>query len=206
MPVSSSKRYSPLENSVSDPATVLPFFIGRRLSDPPWHGREEATGRVSMRRRTVLAALAGVVGATAGCSSPPNRALPAVADGVVGSRAQEITAISLDDGAVVWQRSGDASQGISIGRETVVISGESLPDASRVGLAAFDRVNGDVRWERQIEGFDAFPSTAPVLVDRAVYYTSNASNGVVALGDVSRNDENEPRQLAVAQRTDSEER
>jgi outer membrane protein assembly factor BamB len=111
---------------------------------------------------------------------------PAVADGVafVGSQTQEITAMSIDDGSVFWQRSGNASRGISVGRETVVISGESLPEASLAGLAALDRSDGSIHWEHQIEGFDAFPSTAPVLVDDAVYYTSNASSGVVALGDL----------------------
>lgn len=115
---------------------------------------------------------------------------PAVSDGVafLGTRSQEIVALSIDDGSMIWQQSGSATRGISAGRESVVISGESLPEASLAGLAALDRSDGTVQWEHQIEGFDAFPSTAPVLADRAVYYTSNASSGVVALGDVPGED------------------
>jgi outer membrane protein assembly factor BamB len=115
---------------------------------------------------------------------------PAVSDGVafLGTRGQEIIALSIDDGETVWQQSGSAYRGISVGRESIVISGESLPEANLAGVAALDRSTGDIQWEHQIEGFDAFPSTAPVLADGAVYYTSNASSGVVALGDVPGDD------------------
>lgn len=111
---------------------------------------------------------------------------PAVTDGLafVGTQNQEIAVISITDGSTVWQRSGDASEGLSVGTETVVTSGESLPESSLAGLAAFDRADGSVRWEHQIEGFDAYPSTAPVLAGGAVYYTGTASSGVVALGDL----------------------
>jgi len=111
---------------------------------------------------------------------------PAVSNGTafLGTRSQEIVALSIDDGSTIWQQSGSATRGISVGRESIVISGESLPKASLAGLAALDRSDGTVQWEHQIEGFDAHPSTAPVLADGAVYYTSNASSGVVALGDV----------------------
>lgn len=111
---------------------------------------------------------------------------PAVADGVayVGTRDGVIVALSIDDGSTLWRVEGSASRGISVGRETVVVSGESLPDADSAGLAALERSTGDVKWEHGIEGFDAFPSTAPVLADGAVFYTSNESSGVVALGDV----------------------
>lgn len=102
----------------------------------------------------------------------------------VGSRSQEIHAVSIEDGTTNWRRAGSASQGVSVGQGTVVVSGEALPEADLPGLAAFDRSDGSLVWEHSIEGFDAFPSTAPVLVDGAVYYTSNASSGVVALGDV----------------------
>ena len=116
---------------------------------------------------------------------------PAVSNGTafLGTRSQEIIALSLDDGATIWQQSGSATRGISVGRESIVISGESLPEASLAGLAALDRTDGAVQWEHQIEGFDAYPSTAPVLADGAVYYTSNASSGVVALGDVPGDDD-----------------
>lgn len=115
---------------------------------------------------------------------------PAVTDGLafVGTQNQEITVIAITDGSTVWQRSGDASEGLSVGTETVVTSGESLPESSLAGLAAFDRADGAVRWEHQIEGFDAYPSTAPVLASGAVYYTSNVSSGVVALGDLPSED------------------
>ena len=111
---------------------------------------------------------------------------PAVTDGLafVGTQNQEIAVISITDGSIVWRRSGDAYEGLSVGTETVVTSGESLPESSLAGLAAFDRADGSVRWEHQIEGFDAYPSTAPVLASGAVYYTGTASSGVVALGDL----------------------
>jgi outer membrane protein assembly factor BamB len=111
---------------------------------------------------------------------------PAVWDGVayVGIDSQEIVAVSLADGSIHWRRDGSAYRGISAGRETVVTSGESLPSKNLAGLAAFDRSDGSVLWEHQIEGFDAFPSTAPVLAEGAVYYSSNDSSGVVALGDL----------------------
>lgn len=116
---------------------------------------------------------------------------PAVADGVafLGSRGGEIQAISIADGETIWRRDGSASRGISVGRDAVVVSGERLPEENLAGLAALDRESGDLQWEHQIEGFDAFPSTAPVLVDDAVFYTSNASDGVVALGDLPSEDE-----------------
>lgn len=111
---------------------------------------------------------------------------PAVRDGVafVGIDSRELAAVSLNDGSTIWQRSGSAYQGISAGRDAVVTAGESLPNGSLAGLAAFDGSDGSVLWEHQIEGFDAFPSTAPVLADGAVYYASNESSGVVALGDL----------------------
>lgn len=111
---------------------------------------------------------------------------PAVKDGVVfvGMESQEIAAVSLDEGSPIWQRSGSAYRGISAGRDAVVTSGESLPNENLAGLAAFDQSDGSVLWEHQIKGFDAFPSTAPVLAEGAVYYSSNASSGVVALGDL----------------------
>lgn len=111
---------------------------------------------------------------------------PALRDGVVyvGIDSQEIVALSLEDGSIQWRREGSAYRGISAGRERVVTSGESLPTKTLAGLAAFDRSDGSVLWEHQIEGFDAFPSTAPVLAEGAVYYSSNDSSGVVALGDL----------------------
>ncbi|WP_181692373.1 PQQ-binding-like beta-propeller repeat protein [Natronomonas sp. LN261] len=116
---------------------------------------------------------------------------PAVSDGTafLGTRDQKIVAVSIEDGSTVWQQSGSATRGISVGRESIVTSGESLPEASLAGLAALDRSDGTVQWEHQIEGFDAYPSTAPVLADGAVYYTSNASSGIVALGDVPGDDD-----------------
>lgn len=115
---------------------------------------------------------------------------PAVADGVafVESSGGEIVALSIEDGSTLWRRSGSGSRGMSVGRETVVVAGEQLPEASLAGLAALDRSDGTVQWEHQIEGFDAFPSTGPVLADGAVYYTSNESSGVVALGDLPDED------------------
>ena len=111
---------------------------------------------------------------------------PAVKDGVafVGIDSQEIAAVSLGDGESIWRRSGGTYRGISAGRDAVVTSGETLPNEALAGLAAFDQSDGSVLWEHQVEGFDAFPSTAPVLVDGAVHFSSNQSSGIVALGDL----------------------
>ena len=66
---------------------------------------------------------------------------PAVTEGFafVGSNSQEITAVSLDDRSLIWQRSASAYQGISTGPNTIVTAGESLPNESLAGLAAFDQ-------------------------------------------------------------------
>lgn len=111
---------------------------------------------------------------------------PAVADGTayVTSRDPEVVAVSVDDGSVDWRVEGGSGPGVAVGREAVVVSTEMLPDASAAGVAAIDRADGSVRWEFSIQGFDAFPSTAPALADGAVFFTSNQHSGVVALADL----------------------
>jgi outer membrane protein assembly factor BamB len=110
---------------------------------------------------------------------------PATADGTAFlGTPSEIVAVSIDDGETAWRREGGVGPGISVGRDAVVAAAESLPEASLAGIAAFERSGGEVRWEHRIEGFDAFPTTAPVLADEAVFYGSNETTGVVALGDL----------------------
>jgi outer membrane protein assembly factor BamB len=96
----------------------------------------------------------------------------------------ETRAVAMDDGSTIWRRDGGVSTGISAGRDAVVIAAESLPEASAAGIAALERSGGEVRWEYPIEGFDAIPTTAPVLADGAVFHGSNERDGVVALGDL----------------------
>jgi outer membrane protein assembly factor BamB len=110
---------------------------------------------------------------------------PATADGTAYlGTTFETRAISTSDGSTIWQHDGGVSAGISVGRDAVVVATEVLPEASAGGIAAFERSSGDIRWEHQIEGFDAIPTTAPVLADGAVFHGSNESDGVVVLGDL----------------------
>jgi len=118
---------------------------------------------------------------------------PAVAGETVFVTASDgtINAVSVANGDRLWRQNTGvvADTGISIGRETVVAAATNLPDASLAGIVAYKRSDGTARWEHAIEGFDAYPSTPPVLADEAVYYVSNESSGVVALGDLSPTDD-----------------
>lgn len=116
---------------------------------------------------------------------------PAVADGLVfiGSNDPALVAVSVDDGSTQWTSSMGVAARPSLGRETIVVSAESLPEANAAGIAALDRSTGDLRWEHSLEGFDVYPSTAPVLADGAVYFVSNESSGVSSLGDLPSEEE-----------------
>lgn len=120
-------------------------------------------------------------------------AMPAVADGTayLGIEGSELLAVSLSDGTVEWRVdagvTGDAA--IAVGENAVVAAVESLPEATGAGVVALDRDGGDVLWEYEIGGFDPTPTTPPVLADGAVFFASNASSGVVALGDLPPADE-----------------
>ncbi|MFW6017692.1 MAG: PQQ-binding-like beta-propeller repeat protein, partial [Halapricum sp.] len=111
---------------------------------------------------------------------------PVVADGLafIGSGEPAIVAVSIDDGSTAWTSNGGLAARPSLGRETLVISAESLPEESAAGVAALDYTTGELQWEYPLEGFDVSPSTAPVLADGAVYVVSNESSGVSALGDL----------------------
>lgn len=107
---------------------------------------------------------------------------PAVADGTAYVPGEDgLAAVSLADGTEAW--SVDASvtvdTGVAVGRETVVAPVTDLP-----GVVAFERADGTRRWEHRIEGFDAAASTPAVPAGGAVFYASNESLGVVALGDL----------------------
>jgi outer membrane protein assembly factor BamB len=112
---------------------------------------------------------------------------PAVAGGTafLGSTDPAIVAVSIDDGSIEWTREGSVAARISAGRETVVVAAETLPEASAAGIAGLERSTGDVRWQHELEGFDVFPSTPPALADGAVFFCSNDSSGIVALGDLA---------------------
>lgn len=107
---------------------------------------------------------------------------PAVADGTAYVAGDDgLVAVSLADGTVEWR--ADVTPypdvGVTVGRDAVVAGDNDLP-----GVVAFERADGRRRWERQVDGFDAVVSTPPVLADGAVFYGSNESLGIVALGDL----------------------
>lgn len=117
-------------------------------------------------------------------------ATPAVADGTAyvasGESSGELLAVSVTDGTIEWRVEVQvtAGTGISVGEDAVVAPVTDLP-----GVAAFERGDGTRRWEHTIEGFDAAASTPAVLADGAVFYASNESLGVVALGDLPPQDD-----------------
>lgn len=115
-------------------------------------------------------------------------ALPSVtADtAFVSSYEGDLIAVSIPDGERRWQRDAGVvvDTGVSVGRDAVVAAATNLPEANLAGIVAYERGDGAVRWEHAIKGFDAYPSTPPVLADQAVFYVSNDSSGVVALGDL----------------------
>jgi outer membrane protein assembly factor BamB len=118
---------------------------------------------------------------------------PAVADGTafVASGDGALVAVSVADGETLWRRETGVvvDTGVGVGRGAVVASVTNLQGDDLAGVAAFERSDGAVRWEHGIEGFDAYPSTPPALADGAVFYASNESSGVVALGDLPPSDE-----------------
>lgn len=119
--------------------------------------------------------------------------VPAVADGTayVTSAERALVAVSVADGETLWRADAGvvADTGVSVGRDAVVASVTNLREYSLAGVAAFERSDGTVRWEHPVEGFDAFPTTPPVLAEGAAFYASNESSGVVALGDLPPTDE-----------------
>jgi len=99
--------------------------------------------------------------------------------------------VSVADGELRWRADAGvvADTGVGVGRDAVVASVTNRREYSLAGVAAFERSDGTVRWEHPVEGFDAFPTTPPTLADGAVFYASNESSGVVALGDLLPTDE-----------------
>lgn len=93
-------------------------------------------------------------------------------------------AISIADGSTRWRTDAHVTAGITVGREAVVAPVRNLPESDLPGIVAFELSNGFPRWEHPIEGFDVVVSTPAVLADGAVFFTSNESIGVVALGDL----------------------
>ena len=116
---------------------------------------------------------------------------PAVADGLafIGSSDPAILAVSIADGSIAWTTDGSLAARPSVGRKTIVISAESLPETTAAGIAALDHTTGELRWEHSLDGFDVFPTTAPALADGAVYFVSNERSGVSALGDLPVEDD-----------------
>lgn len=113
---------------------------------------------------------------------------PAVADGTayVADWNGGLAAVSIADGTTEWRNDVQvtADTGVTVGAEAVVAPVTDLP-----GIIAFERSDGSRRWEHTIQGFDAAASTPAVLADEAVFYASNESVGVVALGDLPANAE-----------------
>jgi outer membrane protein assembly factor BamB len=112
----------------------------------------------------------------------------AVADGTayVVSDDSDLVAVDVADGTETWRAdvSVMADAAPSVGAETVVVGARDLPEDSLGGILALDRSDGSPRWGHEIEGFDVAVSAPPVVADGAVYYSSNESIGVVALGDL----------------------
>ncbi len=112
----------------------------------------------------------------------------AVADGTafVVTADNALAAVEVADGTERWRAdvSVDTDAGPSVGRDAVVVGAKDLPTESLGGVLALSRADGTPRWEHEIEGFDVTVSTPPTLADGAVFYTSNESRGVVALGDL----------------------
>lgn len=113
---------------------------------------------------------------------------PAVADGTVFvvTADNALAAVDLADGTERWRAdvSVDTDAGPSVGTEAVVVGAKDLPTESLGGVLALDRADGSSRWEHEIDGFDVTVSTPPALANGAVYYASNESLGIVALGDL----------------------
>ncbi|WP_255195894.1 PQQ-binding-like beta-propeller repeat protein [Halorarius litoreus] len=106
---------------------------------------------------------------------------PAVADGTVYTPGDGVVALSLADGTEQWRADGSVTvdTGVAVGRDAVVTVFTDVP-----GVVALDRTDGSVRWRHQIDGFDVAVTTPPAIADGAVFYTSNESLGLVALGDL----------------------
>lgn len=113
---------------------------------------------------------------------------PAVADGTAYAASGNggLAAVSMGDGTVEWRSDVRVTvdTGISVGADAVVVPVSDLPVADLPGVVAFERTDGSHRWERPIEGFDSSVSTPVALADGAIFYSSNESVGVVALGDL----------------------
>lgn len=113
---------------------------------------------------------------------------PVVDDGHVFVTASDgsLAAVSLADGETDWEREIGvvADTGVAVGQDAVVAAVRNLPEGSLAGVAAYERDDGTPRWEFEIDGFDAAPTTPPVLADGATFFTSNEHDGVVALGDL----------------------
>lgn len=104
----------------------------------------------------------------------------------VPAAGSELTAIAIGDGSVEWRIDGPVTSdtGVTLGQEAVVAPVTNLPGNDHAGIAAFEQSDGSTRWKHAIEGFHAGASTSAVLADEAVFYSSNESSGVVALGDI----------------------
>lgn len=117
---------------------------------------------------------------------------PAVADHTmyVPSTDGGLVAISVDDGSIDWRTDVRVTvgTGVTVGRDAIVAAATTLPGDSLPGIVALERSDGSPRWTHTIDGFDAAASTAPILADGAVFYASNESVGVVALGDLGRSE------------------
>lgn len=113
---------------------------------------------------------------------------PAVADDTVFVPVEGggLEAVTIGDGSVEWRNDVPvtADTGVTLGQETVVAPVTNLPGDDHAGIAAFQQSDGSRRWGYPIEGFHAGASTSAVLADGAVFYSSNESSGVVALGDL----------------------
>lgn len=129
--------------------------------------------------------------------STPNGQIRAIAinDGTAYVLSESgLSAVSVPDGNEQWSRSGESdyaqSDGLAVGRETVVAPVfPEFPETSPA-IAAFDRTDGTPRWHYTIdESFSPTIVSPPVLADGAVFAMSNTKTGVTALGDLPPQEE-----------------
>ncbi|MFC4408207.1 outer membrane protein assembly factor BamB family protein [Haloarchaeobius iranensis] len=116
----------------------------------------------------------------------------AVDDGTVFvSGDSGAVAIDSETGTERWHRDTQADEaGLCVGTETVVFpvkTPEFAPDKKTI--SAFDRESGEMRWYYGFDpGFHNSVTSQPVLVDGAVFFTSNRIDALGAIGDVPAQD------------------
>ena len=107
---------------------------------------------------------------------------------VFANSAAGVLAVDSETGTKRWHRAGSVSSpvGLCVGTETVVAPIDDPEFApGKKTITAFDRKAGATRWYYAFDpGFHNHVTSAPVLVDGAVFFTATHIDGLGALGDV----------------------